>query len=63
MKGVFLMAYFRRKRRGKRSFMSKVSRAVKKLKQLPRIKREQAFRRSKRIVNPINYVRRGGISL
>lgn len=43
--------------------MSKVSKAVKRLKQLPRIKREQAFRESKRIVNPINYVRRGGISL
>lgn len=55
------MAY-RRRNRKRQSFMSKVSRAVKRLKRLPKIKREQAFRRSKRIVNPINYVRQGGIS-
>lgn len=54
------MAYRRRKKR--KSFMSKVSKAVRRLKMLPRIKREQAFRESKKIVNPINYVRRGGIS-
>lgn len=57
------MAYFKKRYRKRKSFMNKVSKAVKRLKQLPRIKREQAFRRSKRIVNPINYVRKGGISL
>lgn len=57
------MSYFKKRYIKKRTFLSKVSKAVKRLKQLPRIKREQAFRRSKRIVNPINYVRRGGISL